>query len=167
VFGYGLDDRAIEVRSPAEAKNFPLTIVSRPALGPTEPPVEWVLSTGLKGGRGVTLTTHPQCSAEVENGKERYLLSPKRLCGQGGTALALVCVQTSSEAHPASYSMGIGGPSSGVKRGRRVTLNALSQLLPRSRMCRSYTFSLGACMAVARQPFMCICGLLSVTRCNL
>jgi hypothetical protein len=31
-----LDDRAIEVRSPAEAEmNFPLTSVSRPALGPT------------------------------------------------------------------------------------------------------------------------------------
>jgi hypothetical protein len=36
VSGYGLDERAIEVRSPAEAKRiFPLTSVSRPALGPT------------------------------------------------------------------------------------------------------------------------------------
>jgi hypothetical protein len=36
--------------------------VSRPALGPTQPPVQWVpgvLSPGLKRGRGVTLTTHP------------------------------------------------------------------------------------------------------------
>jgi hypothetical protein len=32
VSGYGLDDQAIEVRSPAEAKG---TCVSRPALGPT------------------------------------------------------------------------------------------------------------------------------------
>jgi hypothetical protein len=36
--------------------------VSRPALGPTQPPVQWVpgvLSLGVKCGRGVTLTTHP------------------------------------------------------------------------------------------------------------
>jgi hypothetical protein len=59
--GYRLDDQAIEVRSPAEARVFPLTSVSLPALGPTQPPVQWVLevlSSGVKGGRGVTLTTH-------------------------------------------------------------------------------------------------------------
>jgi hypothetical protein len=36
--------------------------VSRPALGPTQPPVQWVpgvLSPGVKRGRGVTLSTHP------------------------------------------------------------------------------------------------------------
>jgi hypothetical protein len=41
---------------------FPVASVSRPALGPTQPPVQWVpgvLSPGLKRGRGVTLTTHP------------------------------------------------------------------------------------------------------------
>jgi hypothetical protein len=40
---------------------FPLTSVSRPALGPTQPPVQWVpgvLSPGVKRGQGVTLTTH-------------------------------------------------------------------------------------------------------------
>jgi hypothetical protein len=62
VSGYGLDDRAIEVRSPAEAKGFfSLASVSRPGLGPTQPRVQWVpgvLSLGLKRGRGVTLTTH-------------------------------------------------------------------------------------------------------------
>ena len=40
---------------------------SRPALGPTQPPVKWVpgLSLGVKCGRGVLLTTHPSSSATV------------------------------------------------------------------------------------------------------
>jgi len=36
--------------------------VSRPALRPTQPLVQWVpgvLSPGVKRGRGVTLATHP------------------------------------------------------------------------------------------------------------
>jgi hypothetical protein len=40
---YGLDDGAIGVWSPAETKGFfPLSSVSRPPLGPTQPPVRWV-----------------------------------------------------------------------------------------------------------------------------
>jgi hypothetical protein len=45
-----------------EQRIFPIASVSRPALGPTQPPVQWVpgvLSAGVKRGRGVTLTTHP------------------------------------------------------------------------------------------------------------
>jgi hypothetical protein len=41
---------------------FPLASVLRPALGPTQPPVQWVpgvLSADVKRGRGVALTTHP------------------------------------------------------------------------------------------------------------
>jgi hypothetical protein len=37
-------------------------VLSRPALGPTQPPVQWVpgvLSLGVNRGQGVTLTTHP------------------------------------------------------------------------------------------------------------
>jgi hypothetical protein len=55
----GLDDRG---STPGRGKRIsPLASVSRPALGPTQPPVQrvpGVLSPGLKRGRGVTLTTH-------------------------------------------------------------------------------------------------------------
>jgi hypothetical protein len=74
---YGLDDRAIGVRSPAGAKDF-------------------------------------SCS---------------------------LCVQTCSGAHPASCTMGTGGPSPGAKRGRGVTLTTHPDLVPRSRMSRSYNSS--------------------------
>jgi hypothetical protein len=60
VSDYGLDDRVIEVRSTAGAKDF--SSVSRPALGPTQPSIQCVpgvLSPGVKRGRGVMLTTHP------------------------------------------------------------------------------------------------------------
>jgi hypothetical protein len=68
VSDYGLDDRAIGVRSPAGAKDF---------------------SSSL-------------------------------------------CVQTGSVAHPASCTMGTGGPFPGAKRGRGVTLTTHSYLVPRS-----------------------------------
>jgi hypothetical protein len=49
------------VRSPRQ-RFFLLTSASRPALGPTQPPMQWVpgaLSPGVKRGRDVILTTHP------------------------------------------------------------------------------------------------------------
>jgi hypothetical protein len=59
---YLATDWTTEVPSPTEAKVFPVASVSRPALRPIQPPVQWVLgvlSPGVKRGRGVTLTTHP------------------------------------------------------------------------------------------------------------
>ena len=52
---YGLDGPGIESRWGEIFR------MSRPALGPTQPPVQWVpgLSRGVKHGRGVLLTTHP------------------------------------------------------------------------------------------------------------
>ena len=53
---YGLDGPGIESQW---GRDFPHQ--SRPTLGPTHPPVQWVpgLSPGIKSGRGVTLTPHP------------------------------------------------------------------------------------------------------------
>jgi hypothetical protein len=62
VSDYGLDDRAIGVRSPAGAKDFSYSLFVQTGSRPTQPPVQWVpgvLFPGLKRGRGVTLTTHP------------------------------------------------------------------------------------------------------------
>jgi hypothetical protein len=62
VSGYGLDDRAIGVRSSAGAKDFSSSLFVQMALRPTQPPVQWVPGgpfPGAKRGRGVTLTTHP------------------------------------------------------------------------------------------------------------
>jgi hypothetical protein len=50
--GYGLDDRGSRVRFPAGGGEFFLfTTASRTALGPTQPPIQWVsgaLSLGVK-----------------------------------------------------------------------------------------------------------------------
>jgi hypothetical protein len=59
---YRLDYRETGVRSRAEAKEFSLASLARLALGPTQPPVQWVprvLSPGVKCDQGMTLTTHP------------------------------------------------------------------------------------------------------------
>jgi hypothetical protein len=70
VSDYGLDDRAVGVRSPAGAKVFPLTSVSRPALGPTQPLVQWVpgvLSPGVKARPERDADHSLPSSIEVEN----------------------------------------------------------------------------------------------------
>jgi hypothetical protein len=76
--GYGLDDRMIGVRFPAGVGIFLFDTMSRPALGPTEPPIQWVLGTlslGVKGpGREADYS--PPSSAEVKECVELYLHSP-------------------------------------------------------------------------------------------
>jgi hypothetical protein len=49
--GYGLDDQRVGIRVPRGGKNFHFSISSRPALGATQPPIQWVpgaLSPGVK-----------------------------------------------------------------------------------------------------------------------
>ena len=54
--GYGLDGPGIESQLGQDFLHL-----SIPALGPTQPPVQWVmgLCRGVKSGRSVTMTPHP------------------------------------------------------------------------------------------------------------
>jgi hypothetical protein len=61
---YGLDDRGSRVRFPAGLGIFLFTAASRTALGPSQPPIEWVpgaLSLGVK------LTTHLHLVSRSKN----------------------------------------------------------------------------------------------------
>jgi hypothetical protein len=70
VSGYRLEDRAIGVRSRQGQGIFALTSVSRQALRPTQPPVQWVpgvLSPGVKARPGRDADHSPTSNAEVVN----------------------------------------------------------------------------------------------------
>jgi hypothetical protein len=70
--------------------------VSRPALGPTQPPVQWipgVLSPEVKRGRGVMLTTHPHLVPRSWMSRSYTPLPPSASMACRGTALlfTLLC----------------------------------------------------------------------------
>jgi hypothetical protein len=68
VSDYGLDDRAIGVRSTAGAKDFSSSLCVQ--TGPEVPPVQWVpgvLPPGVKARPGRDADYSPPSSAEVEN----------------------------------------------------------------------------------------------------
>jgi hypothetical protein len=70
VSDYGLDDRAIGVRSPEGAKDFSSNLCVQSASGahPDSCPIgNGGPFPGAKLGLGVTLTTHPPSSAEDKN----------------------------------------------------------------------------------------------------
>jgi hypothetical protein len=58
---YRLDDRG---STSVRGKGFILSYISKPALSPTQPPIQKV--PGVKRGQGMTLTTHPS-SVEIKN----------------------------------------------------------------------------------------------------
>jgi hypothetical protein len=73
-------------------KNFPLASVSRQALGPSQPPVQWVPGgpfVGTKARPGRDADHSPPSSAEVENEwSGRHTPPPSAIMACSGTALA-------------------------------------------------------------------------------
>jgi hypothetical protein len=86
---------------PRQGQIFLLAPASRPALGPNQPPIQWVqgvLSPGVKLGRGVTLTTHPHLVPRLRMSRS-YTSSPPhvppwRVAGQ---LYFLLCKSTCRE----------------------------------------------------------------------
>jgi hypothetical protein len=76
--GYGMDDRGSRVRFPARTGNFSLHHAFRTALGPTQPPIQWVPgSLSLEVKRPGREADHsPLSSAKVKECVELYLHSP-------------------------------------------------------------------------------------------
>jgi hypothetical protein len=78
VLDYGLEDRGSRVRFPEGLGIFLFTTASRTALGPTQPPIQWVpgaLSLVLKRP-GREADHSPPSSAEVKECVELYLHAP-------------------------------------------------------------------------------------------
>jgi hypothetical protein len=82
VSDYGLDDRD---SIPDRGRGFFFFVsASRPALGPTQPPIQWVpgvLSPKVKRGRGMTLTTHPHLVPRLRMSRSYTSSPPMRLHG--------------------------------------------------------------------------------------
>jgi hypothetical protein len=77
---------------PGTDRIFPVASVSRPALGPTQSPVQWVpgvLCPGLKRVRGVTLTTRPYLLQRSRMNRSYTSSPPRTFIACGGTSLAL------------------------------------------------------------------------------
>jgi hypothetical protein len=83
--GYGLDNRGSRVRFLAGIGIFLFITASRMALGPTQPPIQWVpgaLSLGIKRP-GYEADHSPPSTAEVKECMELYLHSPNMSSWRG------------------------------------------------------------------------------------
>jgi hypothetical protein len=78
--GYGLDDRGVGVRVPFGSRIVPTS--SSPALGPTQPPIEWVPGTVSSGVKrpGREADHSAPASAEVKK-MWIYTSTPVRIHG--------------------------------------------------------------------------------------
>jgi hypothetical protein len=93
VSGYGLDDRVIEVRSPAGAKDFSSNLCVQTGAGahPSSCTMgNGFLSPGEKRGRGVTLTTHPHLVPRSIMSRSYTSSTPCVSMACSGTALILI-----------------------------------------------------------------------------
>jgi hypothetical protein len=103
VSGYGLDDRMIEVRSPAGTTDFSSNLCVQTGSGAH--PVSCPMGTrgpfpGVKRGRSVTLTTHPHLVRRSWMSKS-YTSSPpapKKVCS--GTTLTSLLTLTHKVQNP-------------------------------------------------------------------
>jgi hypothetical protein len=80
---YGLDDRGSILD---RQRIFLLASASRSALGPTQPPVQWVpgeRTSGVKRGRGVMLTTHPHLVPRLSMSRSCTSSPPPPMCLHG------------------------------------------------------------------------------------
>jgi hypothetical protein len=79
---------------------FPLASVSRPALRPTQPRIQWVLvvlSLGVKCDQGVMVTTHPHLLLRSVMSRSYNFCPPCCLHGSSRTALLLLYMNISSK----------------------------------------------------------------------
>jgi hypothetical protein len=94
VSGYGLADRAIELRSPAGAKDFSSILCVQTGSGAH--PASCTMSTGgpfpgAKRGRGVTLTTHPHPVPRSRMSRNYISSPPNDTMACSRTALLCIC----------------------------------------------------------------------------
>jgi hypothetical protein len=97
VSGHGLDDRMIQVRSPAEAKGFFVCVQTSSGVHPDSCTMgTGVPFPGAKRGRGVTLTTHPHLVPRSWMSRSYTSSVPSPFAACSGTVLAFNYIGTDS-----------------------------------------------------------------------
>jgi hypothetical protein len=104
----------------------------------------WITPLSFLEDRGGGVAQSVDYSVWLQNG--RSMFDPR----QRKRFSCSLFVKTKSEAHPASYPVGFGGPFSNVKRGRGVTLTTRTHLVPRSKMSRINMYLLSPLVTARR-----------------